>query len=111
MMEDRVKSAIKEAEKEKALKEVTEATMPEKIVSALGVPKDSPFKITKKIPYPGSPPPPVQNLARVEDEDNQSIRVLVEEIDSHAKLIDLEISCDPNANQGQAFQLIPNLDL
>lgn len=71
-------------------------------VSAMGLLEDSLFRNAEKIPYLGPPFPPVQNLTRAKDEDSQSIRALVEEIDAHAELIDLEISSDPNANQGQA---------
>lgn len=52
-------------------------------VSAMGVPEDSPFRNAKQIPYPKPPPPFTQNLAHVVDEDNQSMRALVEEINAH----------------------------
>lgn len=76
----------------------------------MGVPEESPFRNAEQIPYPKPPLPPVQNLIRAKDEESQSIRALVEEIDSYADLIDLEISSDPNADQGRAPQPIPNLD-
>ena len=38
-------------------------------MSALDVPEESPFKNPDQIPYLKPPPPSVQNLARVEDED------------------------------------------
>ena len=41
----------------------------------------------------------VQNSTEGEDEETKSMRELVQEIDSHAVLIDLEITRDPNAVQ------------
>jgi len=82
-------------------------------VSALDVPKESPFRNLDQIPYPEPPPPPppIQNLARAEDEDSQSIRALVEEIDSHAELIDLEITSNPTGAQGQTQPQLPEPNL
>nr|POE86819.1 hypothetical protein CFP56_45550 [Quercus suber] len=78
-------------------------------VNALGISKESPFRIPEQIPYPEPPPPLVQSPACAEEEESQSIRALVKEIDSHAKLIDLEVSSDPNAGQRQVAQpVLPN---
>ena len=78
-------------------------------VNALGVPEKSPFKILEQIPYTKPPPPPVQSPARTEEEKSWSMRALVEEIDSHTKLIDFEISSNPNVGQRQVAQpLLPN---
>lgn len=66
-------------------------------VNALGIPKDSPFRDPKQIPYPEPPLPPVQDLTRVEEEESQSRRALVEEIDSHIEVIELDITRNPNA--------------
>lgn len=63
-------------------------------VLAMGVPKDSPFRDANQIPYP-EPPLPAQNPTNADEEDTQSMRELVQEIDTHAKLIDLEITSDP----------------
>nr|POE89212.1 hypothetical protein CFP56_57133 [Quercus suber] len=84
MLEDKVKSSAVEIEKERAFKEVAEATMQEK-----GKTLD----------------------AAVEKAHGQSMRALVEEINAHAELIDLELLSDPNVDQGQAPQPIPNPDL
>lgn len=80
-------------------------------VVAMGVPEDSPFRNLEQIPYPDPSPPPVHNSARAEEEDSPSMRALVEEIDSHVELVDLEIINDPNAKQGQMQPplLDPNL--
>ena len=69
-------------------------------VNAMGVLEESLFKIPKQIPYPEPPSPLVQNLNRVEEEESQSMRELVAEIDSHAELIDLKISNDIDAKRG-----------
>ena len=81
------------------------------VVFAMDVPKESPFRNLDQIPYPKPPPPPIQNLARAEDEDSQSIRALVEEIDSHAELIDLEITSNSTSAQGQTQPQLPEPNL
>ena len=63
---------------------------------AMGVPKDSPLRNPNQIPYPESPPPTTQNPTEAEDEDTPSMRELVQAIDSHAELIDLEITSNPS---------------
>ena len=73
---------------------------------ALGVSKDSPLKNHDQVPYP-KPPPPVQDPTNAKDEETESMRELVQEIDSHAELIDLEITSDPNTMQS-AIQQLPN---
>ena len=72
-------------------------------VTALNVLEESPFRNPEQIPYPEPLSPPIQNLACHEEEDSQSMRALVEEIDSYTESIDLEISSNPNAGQGQGF--------
>lgn len=64
-------------------------------VTTMGLPEDSPFRNLDQIPYPEPPLPPTQNHTKVEDEDTLSIRELVQAIDSHAELIDLEIISNP----------------
>ena len=63
---------------------------------AMGVPKDSPLRNPDQIPYPEAPPTTTQKPTDVEDEDASSMRELVQAIDSHAELIDLEITSNPN---------------
>lgn len=74
---------------------------------AAGVPQDSPLKNPNQVPYP-NPPPPVQNPTDAKDEETESMRELVQAIDSHAELIDMEITSDPNVVQS-AVQQLPNL--
>ena len=63
-----------------------------------GVPDDLPLRNPKQIPYPEPPPPPVQNPTDTEEEgDTSSMRVLVEAINSHVELVDLEITSNPDA--------------
>ena len=51
----------------------------------------------KQIPYP-EPPSPIQNPTNAEKErETASIRELVEVIDSHVELVDLEITSNPDA--------------
>lgn len=63
-------------------------------VLAMGVPEDSPFRDADQIPYP-EPPLPAQNPTNADEEDTLSMRELVQEIDTHTELIDLEITSDP----------------
>lgn len=68
------------------------------VVLAMRIPEDSPFKDADQIPYP-EPPPLAQNPIDADEEDTPSMWELVQEIDSHAELIDLEITSDPNTVQ------------
>ena len=79
-------------------------------VLALRVPEDSPFINPDQIPYP-EPPPLVQNPIDADEENTPSMRELVQEIDSHAKLIDLEITSDPNTVQGLTQPRLPDPNL
>lgn len=71
-------------------------------MNALGLPEDSPFKDTDKIPYLEPLPPPfVQDPTQNKEEDSLSMRKLVEEIDSHIEVIKLEISSNLATEEGQ----------
>lgn len=75
---------------------------------AMGVSKDSPLRNLNQIPFL-DPPLPAQNPTGVEVEENTpSMRDLVQEIDSHAKLIDLKITSGPNAVQSSAQHRFPD---
>lgn len=67
----------------------------------VGVPEDSLFRNPDQISYL-EPPPPIQNPTDAEEEDTPSMKELVQEIDSHAQLIDFEITSNPNAMQSLA---------
>lgn len=80
------------------------------VVLAMGVPEDSPFRNPDQIPYL-KPPPPIQNHTDAEkEEDTPSIRELVQEINSHAKLVDLEITSDLNAMSSSVQPQLPDPD-
>ena len=58
----------------------------------MGVPEDSPLRSPDQIPFP-DPAPPVQNPSNVDEEEKTpSMRKLVQEIDSHMELVDLEVT-------------------
>lgn len=78
------------------------------VVAAMGMPEDSPFRDPKQILYTDPPLPLVQNLVHTKDEDSQRMKELVQEINSHAELIDLEITGDLNVVQGSAQPQVPN---
>lgn len=81
-------------------------------VNALDLPNDSPIRDPEQIPLPEPfPPSPMQTSAPNEEEDNLSMRELVEEIDSHTKVINLDIPTTLGASEGQeppASLLNPN---
>ena len=73
------------------------------------VPDDLPLRNPKQIPYPEPPPPPIQNPTDTEEEgDTSSMRVLVEAINSHVELVDLEITSNPDALPRNAPSSNPN---
>lgn len=72
------------------------------IVNTLGLPKNSPFRDPEQIPYPEPLlPSPVQDPAHSKEEDSLILRELVEEIDSNAKVIELDIPSNPTIGEGQ----------
>lgn len=72
------------------------------VVNALDLPKDSPFRDPKQIPLlEPLLPLLVQTSASIEEEDSPSMKELVEEIDSHTKVIDLDNSITLGATEGQ----------
>ena len=66
-------------------------------MQALGVPEDSPLRDPNQIVFPG-PTPAVQNaLEPINEEETQSMRKLVEQIDSHVELDEMEATNIPHA--------------
>ena len=64
-------------------------------LQALGVPEDSPLRDPNWIPFP-DPSPATQNPARPTDEEEMdSLRELVEQIDAHVELIGIEATNNP----------------
>ena len=67
------------------------------VLQALGVPEDSPLRDPDQIPFPSStltaqnPPTPI------DEEETASIRELVEQIDAHVELNDMEATNIPRA--------------
>nr|POF12436.1 hypothetical protein CFP56_44869 [Quercus suber] len=78
-------------------------------LQVIGVSDDSPLRNPEQIPYPNHFPL-VQNPtgAREEEEDTPSIRELMHVIDSHAELIDLEITNNPNAMKDSTLPQFPD---
>ena len=64
-------------------------------LQALGVPEDSPLRDPSQITFP-SPTPAVQNpLGPIDEEETQSMKELVKQIDSHVELDDMEAINNP----------------
>ena len=64
-------------------------------LQALGVPEDSPLKDPGQIPFPSSAPTVQNPSAPIDEEDMASIRELVEQIDAHVELDDMETTSNP----------------
>ena len=64
-------------------------------LQALGVPEDSPLRNPSRIPFP-DPSPAAQNPARpIDEEETDSLRELVEQIDAYVELIGTEATNNP----------------
>ena len=73
----------------------------------MGVAKDSPLKNPEQIPYL-TPPPPVQSQASpADEEDTPNMRELVRAIDTHVKIVDLEVTSNLNAAEDVQAQPPP----
>ena len=81
-------------------------------LQALGVPEDSPLRDPSQIAFP-SLTPVVQNpLEPINEEETQIMRELVEQIDSHVELDEMEATSNPHASDqpGQDILLQPTSD-
>ena len=66
-------------------------------LQAVRVPEDSPLKDLNKISLPSLPTAAQKAPVVADEEETTSLRELVEQIDAHSKLIDLEATNNPNA--------------
>ena len=67
-------------------------------LQALGVPEDSPLRDPGRIPFP-DPTPAAQNLTGPNDEEEMdSLRELVEQINAHVEMIETEAISNPPTN-------------
>ena len=103
-VENSVESIINEARK-LAFEESWMAAL-----QALGVPKDSPLRNPNQIPFPGPPMAAQNHLGAIDEEETQSIRELMEAIDSHVEVIDLEATSNLRADDQpeEGVQLQPS---
>ena len=63
----------------------------------MGVPDDSLLRNPNQVPFP-DPSPPVQNpFGGVDEEETPSMRELVQAIDSHVELLNLEVTSNVHA--------------
>ena len=79
-------------------------------LQALGVPEDSPLKNLNQIPFLGSPTATQNCPNAIDEEETQSMRELVEVIDSHVEAIDLEATSNLQTDNqpGEGVQLQPS---
>ena len=64
-------------------------------VHALGVPEDSPLRDPSRIPFPDSSPTAQNHAGPIDEEETDSLRELVEQIDAHVELIGTEATSNP----------------
>lgn len=72
-------------------------------LQTMGVAEDSPLRNPEQIPYL-APAPPVQSQA--DKEKTLSMRELVHAIDTHVDTVDLEVSRDLHAAEGEQGQML-----
>ena len=79
-------------------------------LQALGVPEDSPLKNLNQIPFLGFPTATQNCPNAIDEEETQSMRELVEVIDSHVEAIDLEATSNLQTDNqpGEGVQLQPS---
>ena len=71
----------------------------------MGVIEDSPLRNPEQIPYP-TPVPPVQSQANAADEKEiLSMRELVNAINTHMEMVDLEVTSNLHFKEGQGQTL------
>ena len=64
-------------------------------LQALGVPKDSPLRDLGQIPIPDSAPAAQNPAGPNDEEETDSLRELVEQIDAHVEMIRKEATSNP----------------
>ena len=67
-------------------------------LQALGVPEDSPFRDPSQIPFLSFTPAAQNPPMPIDEEETTSMRELVEQIDSHMELDDMEATSIPYAS-------------
>ena len=77
-------------------------------LQTMGVVEDSLLRNPEQIPYP-APVSPVQSQANAADEEETlSMRELVHFIDTHMEMVDLEVTSNLHAEEGQGQILAAN---
>jgi len=72
----------------------------------LGVPEDSPLRDPGQIPFPSSTPVAQNPPVPIDEEETASIRELVEQIDAHAELDEIEATSIPCAQDQPSGDLL-----
>ena len=65
-------------------------------LQALKVPEDSPLMDPSQMPFPSLSLAFQNPLAPINEEETTSMRELVDQIDSHVELVDMEVSNNPS---------------
>ena len=77
-------------------------------LQAIGVAEDSPLRNPEHIPYPAPPPPVQSQVIIVDEEDTLNMRELVQTIDTHMEMVDLEVTSNLNAIVDVQAQQLPS---
>ena len=73
----------------------------------MGVPEDSPLRDLGQIPFPISTPAVQNPPAPIDEKETASMRELVEQIDAHVKLDDMEVTSIPHAGDYPSGDILP----
>ena len=79
-------------------------------IASFGGPEDSLHRNSSQIPFPGPPTAAQNHLDVIDEEETQSMRELVEAIDFHVEVVDLEATSNLRADDqpGDGVQLQPS---
>lgn len=80
-------------------------------LQALGVPQDSPLRNLEQIPRPVLAPPIQSQVDVVDDEDTLILKELVQAIDAHMKIVDLDVISNFNPLGNEGTQQTPTEDV
>ena len=76
-------------------------------MQVMGVPEDSPLRDPGQIPFPISTPAVQNPPAPIDEEETTSMRELMEQIDAHVELDDMEATSIPRAGDQLSRNILP----
>ena len=70
-------------------------------LQTIGIAEDSPLRNPEQIPYPAPVPPVYGQVDAADEEETLSMRKLVHAIDTHVEMVDLEVTSNLHAEEGE----------